>query len=336
MDMMREMRISARGLLRAPGFAVVAVATLALGIGANALIFGVVDSVVLRPLPYPEAGRLVRIWDRSFMGLADYALVNENVTSLEATSAWRSGVGLNFETGGEPLRLTGSEVTADFMTVLGTRPQIGPGFSPEAGAPGARKEVILGNGLWQDVFGADPAVIGRTVQSNGVGYTVVGVLDAAHDFPTSGDQFLLPITVDWSDTNLMWGGGGYRALGRLASGRSTTDAQREISQIHDNVISPSNPYWTPAPGIRERATVVDLHTSIVGNVRSRMLILLGAVGLVLLVVSANVANLLLSRGSPDVRTRLFARRWVRAARDWSGLALRRVFCWRLRAPLWVS
>jgi putative ABC transport system permease protein len=297
-----DIRYAFRILLKNRGFTVVAVLALALGIGANTAIFSVVNSVLLRQLPYPQPDRLVMVWETEKSGaptlvspgnFVAWSEQNETCEQIAALRGWYA----NLSGVDEPERLRGAMGTARLFEALGVAPMLGRTFSPDEDQPGSNRVVVLGYGLWKRRFGSDPSVVGRTVTINGIDRTVIGVM------PT---QFKLPIiTIGKSaEQTEIWTTwvmdpsyrkrrdiGQLLVIARLKQGATAEQAQAELSAISYR----SNP--TPATDQRLDSQVVPLHRSLVGNVRPALLVLLGAVGFVLLIACANVANLLLARAA---------------------------------------
>lgn len=295
-DLWQEIRLSIRSMRRTPGFAWVAVASLALGIGANALVFAVVDGVVLRPLPYPEPDRIVSVWENATLPQAEVAYARENATTLESVGAWLSGVGANLQTEAGPVRLTGIQALPSLLEIMGSPLAMGPGFSKDAGVGGTAGEVILSHRLWTTRFGADPGILGTRVELDDEPRTVVGVLRPGESFPSAGQDFILPLALDDSQLGPFWGYFNLQTVARLAPGATPEAATRELREFAGGPLIENNPIWTPASNYRAESRVVRLSESLAGPVRDRLYLLLGAVIVVLLVVSANVGNLMLNRG----------------------------------------
>ncbi|HTU33536.1 MAG TPA: ABC transporter permease [Candidatus Acidoferrum sp.] len=193
-DLMQDIRYAVRMLLKAPGFAAIAILTLALGIGANTAIFSVVDAVLLRPLPFPQPDRLATIWGtHSKLNETQRALSYPDVRDLQKMSSTFEYVAAYDEasatvTGtGEPLHLNAARVSADMFPLLGVSPVLGRAFEPGEDAAG-HYVAILSHSLWQSEFHGDPAVIGRAVKINGIGYTIVGVMPRGFAFPLEADS----------------------------------------------------------------------------------------------------------------------------------------------------
>ncbi|MBW3535740.1 MAG: ABC transporter permease, partial [Gemmatimonadetes bacterium] len=293
-DLIRDARLAGRSLRRSPGFTAVAVLTLALGVGAATTVYGVVDAVLVRTLPYPEADRLVAAWPEGMLG-GELALMRERARSFEVLAGYRPPAGVTVTIGDEGVRLQAAPVTPDLSTVLGVRPRLGRGLVAGDADPGAPRAVVLSHALWTERFGADPAVVGSTLSVEGEPATVAGVLPEGLAFPSAGTDLWLPLVLDPASPGQLWGFGGVRAVGRLAPGVSAASARDELARLSSEMRL-ANPLWTPVEGYRAAATVVPLRDALVSDSRSRLLLLLGAVGLVLLIACANVANLLLARG----------------------------------------
>jgi putative ABC transport system permease protein len=300
-NFIQDLRYSFRLLLKNPGFTIVAVLTLALGIGANTAIFSVVNSLLLRPLPYPDAQQLVWIWGTnpkndipqeaaSAPDFADWKSRNQSFAEMAAFS--RTALILNTE--GEPERLLGGAVTDGFFSVLRAQPKMGRVFLPEEDRPGANRVVILSERLWQRRFGADPHIIEKSITLTGNPYTVVGVMGADFLNPRPGD--LQPAEL-WVPLRLNYATAGRRSdflgvIARLKPGLTLVQAQTEMTTIASNL---EEQYPTTNDGWS--AKVLTLHERFVGDVSRTLLVLMGAVCFLLLIACANVANLLLVRAS---------------------------------------
>jgi putative ABC transport system permease protein len=294
----QDVRFGARTLVKNPGFTAVAVIALALGVGANSAIFSVVNTVLLRPLPYKDPGRLVMVWEKgntdefpinstsaaNFIDWRDQNQVFEGVTVMGRASFNLTGVG-------EPVRVDGRRVSANLFRLLGVEPQLGRAFLPEEDDPGAIRVVILSHGLWQRRFGSDPGIIGNPVTMNGRSYTVVGVMSPQFQFPSREDELWVPIAFGPKEATNR-GNHSYEVLGRLKQGVSLEQAQAEL-----NTITARLKQQYPDVVKTDASVVVSLHEQMVGDIKPALLVLLGAVGFVLLVACANVANLLLARAA---------------------------------------
>jgi predicted permease len=292
----QDIRYALRGLARRPLFAAVVIATIALGVGANAAIFGVVRGILLRPLPYREPDRVVSMghapptWLASPPELFDY---RRDVRAFEQLAAFTSSEG-NLATPEEPERVATASVTPEFFPVLGLRPLLGRTFAPDEDRVMPSTVAVLSYGLWQRRFGGDPQIVGKTIPFNGRPRTVVGVMPQFFDYPSSHTDIWLPMARFNTDSL------GDRAnhylfmVARLRAGvtleRATNEAgtvARRMMRDHADRYDPTAPL---APVI---ARVSD---GLVGATRPYLWTLFGAVGFVLLIVCANVANLLLARG----------------------------------------
>ncbi|HZI17771.1 MAG TPA: ABC transporter permease [Pyrinomonadaceae bacterium] len=297
-DIWQDLRYGLRTLAKNPGFTAVAVIALALGIGANSAIFSVVNTVLLRPLPYKDPDRLVVVWeDRSKNGYprdtpaagnyVDWRDQNQVFEGMAAVA----NQSFNLTGSGEPERIDGRNVSAGLFPLLGVEPQLGRGFLPEEDQPGAGRVVVLSHGLWQRRFGADPSIVGRELTLNGVSHTVVGVMPAGFQFPTPEDQLWVPIAFT-SQEAANRGRHYLQVFARLKPGVGMEQAQAEM-----NTISARLQQQYPNTNTNVGAAIVPLHEQLVGDIRPALLLLLGAVGFVLLVACANVANLLLARAA---------------------------------------
>ena len=289
--MLTEIAHAVRALLRRPGFTAVVVLTLALGIGANTAIFSVVDTVLLRALPYPNAGRLAVVWGtypefgHTSTSLPDYRDYRAQTRKFDLLAA-ASMQGLNLAGDGSAERVSALLQSANYLQVLGLAPTLGRGFLPEEEQKTSRV-VMLGHDFWQRRYGSDRSVLGRTLSLNGRPFTVVGVGPKGLAYPENADV-LIPLNV--ADSNPSRRAEFLHVVGRLAPGATVREAKAEMMTIAQRL---AQSY--PATNATIRTDVVDLHEQIVGDVRPALLVFMGAVGIVLLVVCVNVANLLLAR-----------------------------------------
>ena len=298
--MLKDLRYAIRGLLRKPLFAVLTVLTLALGIGANAAIFSVVNGVLLRSLPYPHPDRLMRVWiynprqgfDKDvapYPNFADWRAQSRTFAHLAAYS----GASFSLTGAGDPAQLRGATVTPSFFPTLDVQPSLGRWMSEQEATPGHEHVVVLEHGLWQGRFGSDPHIVGRAIQLSGQPYEVIGVMPAAFQYPENAafwvplapvgqaGRFMESRTAFWLDV-----------IGRLRPDTTQATAQIEMDTIARR-LEQQYPDSNAAQGIR----LTSLHDETVGDVRRALLVLLGAVGCVLLIACANVANLLLTRAT---------------------------------------
>ncbi|HEX9763862.1 MAG TPA: ABC transporter permease [Candidatus Acidoferrales bacterium] len=292
----QDLRYAARQLLRSPGFTAVAVLTLALGIGANTAIFSVVNSVLLNPLPFSESERLVLLWQRSeqfrvmMVSYPDFLDYREQNTVFEEMALYNRYQNRNLTGVGEPQRLSAAVVTSGVFRVLRVQPALGRPFLPEEDERGAPKVALLGHEFWQRNFGGNQDVLGRVVSLDGEPFTIVGVLPPNLQFLQSIDVWL-PMGTFVSDNLLNRGNHvGMVGIARLKPGASLEQARDEMDRIAKGL---EGQY--PDSNVGVGVAVNQLYEVRVGDTRPALLLLLGAVGFVLLIACANVANLLLSR-----------------------------------------
>ena len=290
--LLQDLRYGARMLRKSPGFTAVAVLTLALGIGANTAIFSLVDGILLRPLPFAAPQNLVSITGTFPKGA--FVAMREQMQSLDV-AAYFEGHEFNLTGRGDPLRLSGVFVSAEFFSVLGARPERGHSFYPGDDRAGRDNYVILSHALWEQRFGADPSILGHSIELEGVNREVVGVMPAEFSFPSAKTQVWLPLRNDPRDTVAYWAGDFMPIIGRLRSGTTIPQARAEIRLFQSRVLK-LFPWPMPADWNAD-ISVVELRNGMVADVRSRLLLLLGAVGLILLIACVNVANLALSRAA---------------------------------------
>jgi putative ABC transport system permease protein len=297
MDVLRQdLQYALRRLLKSPGFTLVAVLTLALGIGANSAIFSVVRGVLLKPLAFPESDRLVGVFHvydgtkRAVMSGPNFTDVAHTAKSLQSAAAIQTErVVLTGE--GDPVRLDVAAVSASFFDVLRVRPELGRTFAPDESTPGRTDLIVLSHGLWQQRFGGDPGVIGRRIQIDGVGKEVIGVMPAQFNYPRDRMAWM-PIAYEAGFVSTQRGAWYLSVVARLAPGFTAEQSAAEVKTIAANLAK----QYPDADGSISMTTV-PLLEAIVGDVKPSMLVLLGAVGFVLLIACTNVANLLLARAA---------------------------------------
>ena len=310
--MWNDLQYGFRQLVKNPGFTFVAMLTLALGIGANTAIFSVVNAVLLKPLPFPNPQELVAVggaharqpfsspYDLNSLSYPDYFDFRDQQTTFAHLALYRDRVAALLH-GNEAQSIRGEKVTAEFLDVLGIKPAMGHNFAREdeqaGGGPGGFK-IILGHSLWQRVFNSDPNILGTAVTVDGRPFTVIGVMPKDFQFPiqTEGPEFYVTIAEDASDgttpTTTQRGNHSMAAVGRLKPGVTAAQALADLKTIASRLekqYPESNTYFT--------AALLPLREELVGDVRTALYVLFGAVVCLLLIANANVANLLLARAS---------------------------------------
>lgn len=295
-----DLRYVARGLLKTPALFLVAVITIALGVGANTAMFSIVNAVVLKPLPFPQSESLVSLWPEKRWSQGMVRDVAERVQSYQGITSYGTGL-LTLYGGPEPEPLDVSNVSFNHLDVLGVKPALGRGFQEGDAAAADGYVVILSHGLWQRRFGGDPTIIGRTLELSGVGTTsrtVVGVMPEGFTGMNSDAQLWIPIITAEGVPGAS-GTYGFSVLGRLRDGVSPPSASAELKRLV--------PEFTPLHPTQFRQArhspvdVVPLLEQIVKDLRSKLFVLLGVVTVILLIACSNVANLLLARSTARQR-----------------------------------
>ncbi|MGH9593377.1 MAG: ABC transporter permease, partial [Bryobacteraceae bacterium] len=297
-DFLQDIRYAFRMLRKSPGFAVIVALTLALGIGANAAIFSIVNSVLLRPLPYANSGRVMALYESSVANgmpqmtfspgnFQDYRAQNRSFERMGASA----GAFFTFAKNGTPERVNGFGVTSDFFAVFGVQPELGRLFQADDYLAGKNPVAVLSHGFWQSNLGGDRGVIGRAVVLDGQSCTIIGVLPAGFQLPDQPADVWTPLT--FTPTLLSHRGAHFLTVnGLLRKGVTVSQANADLASIGaglSRLYSKTNENWS--------AYAVSLHDDVVSASRTALLVLFGAVAFVLLIACANAANMLLSRAA---------------------------------------
>lgn len=294
-ELWQDLRFGARALRRSPGFAIAAALTLALGIGANAAMFSVLNAVVLQPLPYKNPQRLVNIGTGS---AGEFVALGERLKSM-TLGAWMTATH-PVDDGHEPLRLEGASLTANMLSMLGVTPALGRGFTETDAIPSNAAVVIISNDLWQRLFSSSRDVLGKRLMVEGVSFTIIGVMPESFHFPSKSAEYWQPMAFTPSNPGQNWAVMNKHFVGRLTDRVTLEQARREV---HDTwpTLRHLNPLWDPGDSYRKQTSVVPLQQAIVGTSGSTVWMLFGSVVVVLLVACVNVANLLLARATTRER-----------------------------------
>lgn len=285
----QDLRFAIRALAKNPRFTIVALLSLVLGIGGNAAVFSLVDSVLIRQLPYPHAQSLVRVTGYYPQG-AVVAFQDQSRTMEVA--AHTTGEEVNLSGQGEAIRIVGSSVSANLFSVLGAGAELGRVFQQGEDKPGRDNIAILSDSLWRQKFASDPGIVGRMISIDGVNRQVVGVMSPGFDFPSGQIKVWIPIRLDPSNEVNYWDAGYMPLIGRLRPGATMAQARTELRELIAYAIKTLFP-WPMAASWNSDATILPLQSDLVHDVRTKVLVLFSAVGMVLLIACANVATLLL-------------------------------------------
>jgi putative ABC transport system permease protein len=328
--LLSDVRYAVRTWVRNPGFAAVALVTLALGIGANTTMFSVVNATLLQPLPFPDPDRLVTVWK----GRIDNP-TNLNIVSLPNYRDWKAqnhvfaetalfdsaGRGYNLTSSGEPEQVPGLRVSAGFFPVLGVKPMLGRTFLPEEEEPGRARVVVLSHGLWTRRYRADPALVGSTIQIDGAAFTVVGVMPPDFVFQFFSGPRQLWVPAGWTTGDQSRGANSFVSIARLKPGVSVADARSEMDLIGRSL---ATAYQNDNAGQTVRVVPMNEYGS--RGLRAPLYTMLGVVGFVLLIACVNVANLMLARAATRGRE-LAIRRALGADAAGCPATADRASCW---------
>jgi len=296
--LLQDLRYALRQLRKPLGFTAVAVISLALGIGATTTIYSVVDSLLFRPLPYPNSQRIVRVWNTfAPRGMMEIPASEPEFLEYRQSDAFAHFAGFStgavtLTGGGDPLRVAAAWGTSDFFQVMGTEPLLGRVFTPDEFQTGRGQVAVLSFGLWQNRFGSNREIIGKTVLLNGQSYSVVGIMPRNFSFPSNEVDVWQPLPIVPASTNL--GNHYLNLVGDLKPQVTRQQAASEMATLLARLQGRFPSYYSGAVGIG--VSLVPLRDQMVGNSRRIVLVLMAGVGFMLLIACTNVASLLLARG----------------------------------------
>jgi predicted permease len=305
-DFVQDVKFAIRSLRRTPSFAVTAIVTLGLAIGANTTIFSFVNALLLAPLPYKDPGSLVDIQAQIIGSIGEMLALRQRTTVFTDIGLYRNrSITLNDDH--DATRIDGVSITPSVLRILGVAPAVGTVFDDAASQPGNGTRILLSHSFWIERYGGDRGIIGRHIAVDGVPYSVVGVMPASFNFPAVGARFWVPVTIDPSNVTGTWAVGGGGFLGRLAPGVTPQRATAQLTTVVPGMRK-LNQVWDPGDQYGLNAIARPLQESLISSERPVLILVMACVGVVLLVACVNIANLMLARVT--AREREFA---VRAA-----------------------
>lgn len=298
-DLKSDVRFALRSLRRAPAFASAAITTIAVAVAANTVIFSFVNALLIEPLPYANADRLVSVDGPITHSIGEALALRERASAdIDGLAAYRH---LSMTLGSDDaVVIDGNSVTANLVDVVGARPSRGRWFDASSELPGNNRQIVISDGLWRRRYGSDPSIIGRKLLVDGEPYTTIGVMPPAFRFPTAADQFWVPLIVDKANLGELWAASTSGFVARIRRGVSLDRARADIAIVVPGMRR-LNPLWDPGANYGKQMELVPLQRRLVGTARGPLLLLFACVGVVLLIACVNVSNLLLSRAAARQR-----------------------------------